>query len=218
MRARRLAAIAEQGDGVTGPDGLAVVDQDLLHVAVHGDITVVVEDVDREPETLGRPRAQDDAIRRGVLRGHHGRRDVQSVVHRAPSASVGAGQASLHGHDSLGSRCFLPRSTGGGQFLAAGSHLGFSDLRPSGFVGQDVERSFCEHHRPGRTLVGVRDRSVQPPAAFPEACCYSADDDRAEEESRPLTQAGGGPGVPGCRNRRPAQSPDHRSPSRCSRR
>ena len=62
MRPRGLTAITEQGDGVTGPDGLAVVDQDLLHVAVHGDITVVVEDVHREPETLGRPRAQDDAI------------------------------------------------------------------------------------------------------------------------------------------------------------
>src|SRR4051794_32659956 len=68
VRAGGLAALAEQRDLVAGLHVVADVHQDLLHVAVDGDVAVLVEDVDGQAEAAGRAGLEYDAVHRGVLR------------------------------------------------------------------------------------------------------------------------------------------------------
>ena len=90
------------------------VDEDLLHVAVDGDVAVLVLDVDGDAEAAGRPRLEDDAVHGRVLRRHHRRREVDAGVQRAPAAAEAAGQPGAgHGQDGLRARR-LRRRRGGG--------------------------------------------------------------------------------------------------------
>src|SRR5947209_17207405 len=57
-----LAAVAEQGDRVARLHRLTGLDEDLLHVAVDGDVAVRVLDVDGEPEAAGGTGTDDHAV------------------------------------------------------------------------------------------------------------------------------------------------------------
>src|SRR5918993_3444931 len=102
VRAGGLAAVAEQGDGVAGADDLADLDQDRVHVAVDGDVAVLVLDVDREAVAARRPCLEHDAVHGRVLGGLHRGREVDAGVQGAPTGAELAGEArSLHREDGL---------------------------------------------------------------------------------------------------------------------
>src|SRR3954452_14466486 len=71
VRARGLTPLAEQRDRLTGLHVVAHAHLDLLHVAVDGDVAVLVEDVDGLTEAPGRADLEHDAVHRRVLRREH---------------------------------------------------------------------------------------------------------------------------------------------------
>src|SRR3954465_31665 len=93
VRAGRLAALAEQRDLLAGLHEVADLHEDLLHVAVDGDVAVLVKDVDRQAEAAGRAGLEHDAVHRGVLGRQHRGGKVDTPVHGSPAHAEAAGQA-----------------------------------------------------------------------------------------------------------------------------
>src|SRR3954447_20825469 len=91
VRTGRLAALAEECDLLTGLHVVADLHEDLLHVAVDGDVAVLVKDVDGQAETAGRACLEHDAVHRGVLGREHRGGEVDAPVHGPPPHAEAAG-------------------------------------------------------------------------------------------------------------------------------
>src|SRR5690349_14301110 len=93
VRAGGLTALTEQCDLLAGLHVVADLHEDLLHVAVDGDVAVLVEDVDGQAEAAGRTCLEHDAVHGRVLRGEHGGGEVDAPVHGSPAHAEAGGQA-----------------------------------------------------------------------------------------------------------------------------
>src|SRR3954449_6980998 len=93
VRSGGLAALTEQRDLLAGLHVVADLHEDLLHVAVDGDVAVLVEDVDRQAEAAGRASLEHDAVHGRVLRGEHRGGEVDAPVHGSPPHAEAGGEA-----------------------------------------------------------------------------------------------------------------------------
>src|SRR4051794_20120047 len=124
VRAGGLAALTEQRDLLAGLHVVADLHEDLLHVAVDGDVAVLVEDVDGQAEAAGRAGLEHDAVHGRVFRGEHRGGKVDAPVHGPPAHAEAGGQAGAvdrqHGLGPGGLAC---GGLGLGSGRAGGGHL-----------------------------------------------------------------------------------------------
>src|SRR3954469_3821648 len=135
VRTGRLTPLAEQRDLLAGLHVVADLHEDLLHVAVDGDVAVLVEDVDGQAEAAGRAGLEDDAVHRGVLGGQHRGSEVDAPVHGAPPHAEAGGHGGAvdrqhrlgPGGVAGGGLGLGARGAGGGHLLQPGLGLGLGD-------------------------------------------------------------------------------------------
>ncbi|PRZ41785.1 hypothetical protein CLV47_108144 [Antricoccus suffuscus] len=107
------AAVADRRDVLPGGHPLPLSHEDLVHVAVDRHVTVVVPDVDGQPEPTGFTRTHDGPVAGGVDRRADGRGEVDAVVERAPACLEKARQRAVGRQCPVaGHRAGCARSTG----------------------------------------------------------------------------------------------------------